>query len=557
MLILIGQTLRPFIPNLVERLLGLFSTLEPEEVNYLHLNASKYNTTEEEIDKHRSNFVSGSPLMESIERCLDLLDESTMSALAPCLQNVIKTAIGMPSKVGCSAVLVSLSTRHSFVFKPHADLFLKSIEKAVLDRNSTVSSAYARATGYVARLGSDQQLLKLASYSKNLYFAAEDEAHRQVSADIVYSVSKYATDRFNSLAAEFLPFVFLAKHDFDDHVREQFDKTWSENVGGSRAVLLYLKEILSLSVERLDSPKWTIKHTAAVTIADVVTSAGTDISLANAETIWPALEKALALKTFDGKEKVLGALVKICKDGRALWQENSAIAAQMKKIAIREAKRNNDAYRPHAFKSLGEYAAIRTDTDMFEDVYGIISSYIEDVINEDKMDTSDDKQTSQGTIETATITSGVAAVLRAINITQGSSKTPQLAKIITLLSLVLKSPKANMATRTTLYERSIELFNNLKKNAVAQADANSDIPLAFITALELDTGAGSEVVRTKRAEAAESIALTLNGGLWGSGAGVEEAKQKVASSIRQALQNERAASVKGVYERTLVVLERK
>ena len=43
------KALRPFLPSLVERLLGLLSTLEPEAVNYLHLNASKYNLTEDKV----------------------------------------------------------------------------------------------------------------------------------------------------------------------------------------------------------------------------------------------------------------------------------------------------------------------------------------------------------------------------------------------------------------------------------------------------------------------------------------------------------------------------
>ncbi|KAI7640380.1 ARM repeat-containing protein, partial [Hortaea werneckii] len=48
-----GGTLRPFIPELVERLIGCLSTFEPEAVNYLHLNASKYNLTEQKIDDMR------------------------------------------------------------------------------------------------------------------------------------------------------------------------------------------------------------------------------------------------------------------------------------------------------------------------------------------------------------------------------------------------------------------------------------------------------------------------------------------------------------------------
>lgn len=44
-----GPSLKEFIPELVPKLLGLLSTLEPQAINYLHLNADKYNLTEEKV----------------------------------------------------------------------------------------------------------------------------------------------------------------------------------------------------------------------------------------------------------------------------------------------------------------------------------------------------------------------------------------------------------------------------------------------------------------------------------------------------------------------------
>jgi proteasome component ECM29 len=37
--------------------------------------------------------------MDAIEKCLDLVDEPTMSELVPSLENAIKQSVGMPSKV--------------------------------------------------------------------------------------------------------------------------------------------------------------------------------------------------------------------------------------------------------------------------------------------------------------------------------------------------------------------------------------------------------------------------------------------------------------------------
>ena len=168
-----NRSLLPFVPSLIERLLGLLSTLEPEAVNYLHLNASKYNLTTDKIDAARLKSVRSSPMMDAIEKCLDILDEDSMKTLTTHLESAIKHAVGMPSKVGCSRVLVSLSTRHSVMFRPYAGTFLKAIQKTVLDRNDAVSASYAAAAGYLSRLASDKDILQLEQFAQKLYFDVE------------------------------------------------------------------------------------------------------------------------------------------------------------------------------------------------------------------------------------------------------------------------------------------------------------------------------------------------------------------------------------------------
>ena len=132
------------------------------------------------------------------------------------------------------------------------------------------------------------------------------------------------------MAAEFLPLTFIAKHDSHDHVKELFQNTWNENVGGSRAVLLYLQEILQLGTQNLDSPRWAIKHASALAVADTVPALGSNVGLANAKRAWPALEKALSGKTWDGKEKVLKAFVEFVGEAKSLWQGSSEIEAKIK-----------------------------------------------------------------------------------------------------------------------------------------------------------------------------------------------------------------------------------
>lgn len=325
-----GWLLRPFVPRILEEFLTSLSSLEPQAVNYVHLNADKYGLTGQEIDKMRLSSIRTSPMMEVTERYLiDDLDEVSMREFAPKLEGVLRSAVGLPSKVGCSRVLVLLSMR-TVLFQDYADRFIQLLRKCVVDRNDTISASYCTSLGYLIRLGSDHQVLKTIEYAIDLYLTAEDASHRVISAEILHSMSKLSNDRFMAFAATALPFTFVSKNDVDDHVKEIFEKTWQENVGGSRTVSLYIREIVSMVSNNLDSPRWAIKHTAALAIANAVKLLDPEIDLTTSELIWPALEMALAGKTWDGKEAVIQAFVRFAGQARALWQEKKHLSDLMK-----------------------------------------------------------------------------------------------------------------------------------------------------------------------------------------------------------------------------------
>ncbi|KAH3247679.1 hypothetical protein KXW31_001125 [Aspergillus fumigatus] len=394
--------LRAFVPRIIEQFLNSLSSLEPQAVNYVHLNADKYGLTGQEIDKMRLSSIRTSPMMEVIERYLiDMLDDASMKEFAPRLEGVLRSAVGLPSKVGCSRVLVLLSMR-PMLFRPYADRFVQLLSKYVVDRNETVSASYCTSIGYLMRLATDDQVLKTINYAKNLYLAAEDANERVISAEILHSTSKLSNDRFMAFAATTLPFVFISKYDTDTHVREVFDNTWQDNVGGTRAVSLYLKEIASLAAENLDSPRWAIKHTAALGIANAIMLLDADLDLATSQSLWPVLEKALAGKTWDGKEAVLKAFMKFASQAQKLWQENKQLSDSMKVIAIREAKRNNPIYRPHGLVALGGVARARSDVDFMPDALNIVSRVLDEVTeaDADSMDIdSGSGQNSKQTLE--------------------------------------------------------------------------------------------------------------------------------------------------------------
>ncbi|RKF57342.1 Proteasome component ECM29 [Erysiphe neolycopersici] len=551
-----GKTLIPFIPDLIEKLLGLLSTLEPEQINYIYQRAVDHR---DEIDQIRSSAVSQSPIMEAIERCLDILDEPSMQIIAPRLERLIKSLIGMPSKIGCAGVISSLATRHSFIFKKHADRYLKAVEKAVLDPNNTVSVAFAKASGYISRLVSDKALIGLASYIRSLYFEAESENRRLISGEIIHAVAKFASDRFNSMASKFLPFVFFASHDTDSEVKQLFEKTWLENVGGSRTIMLYLNEVIKLSIDCIESSKWTTKHTAALSIADTIESLGSCFSVPLAANIWPALDKALALKTFDGKEKVLNAFIKFVEQGSSFWKKDQIIARQIKKIIIREANRNNEQYRKHAFEALGGFSEAQSEFDIFDDVLKIINPFYEEFLNEEKMITSDEEtESSREAHESAVLTAGISSLFRAVNF-KISDPDPltHLPQLIEIIPEVLHSRKVTATTRIVIYERINCLFDGLLKHSYQSNDVNKyDIAWQVISSLELGKDFGYESMRLKRANACNAIVRAFNGSVFGSSMeGRIDCANKMEQLIKVGMTNEMSSEVRAVLENTLKTLE--
>ena len=531
-----GRVLRPYVPEIVGRLIELLASLEPQQVEYLRLNIDQYGMTAQELDDVRLTAVKASPVMEAIERCLDFLDEPTMRELQSSLENAIKAAVALPSKVGAARILVTLATRHNFIFKQHAAQFLRVACKQVLDRNETVSSSYATACGYLARLASNQEILKLVAFARKLYFDSEDERHRVIGGDIILATSKHATDRFNALAGDILPFVFVAKHDPYDRSKILFQETWNDNVGGSRAVLLYLKEIISLASQYLDSPRWSLKHTSAFAVADVITSSGSEISDPHARIIWPTLEKALAGKAWDGKATVLKSFIKFAEYS-TLLAIDEAVASQMQKVVLREAKRNNPQYRPNALSCLADFVELRDTVDLFPQVLEIAKPVIQatlgDASDMDIDEPSAGGQSSKSMME-ETLANAVAAVLKSICPKSTTDLVANLVQAVEIVEKVLVE-SGSRVVHNAIFDAEKSLFTKL--HTLDRLGATEDVLIGYVESLFRSLAKGVEQTRIKAAEAAE-VMVPLCKGRSGP------LRHVLVEGVKEALKQERSEAAK-------------
>ncbi|KAE8324158.1 proteasome stabiliser-domain-containing protein [Aspergillus sergii] len=511
-----GQPLRPFVPRVMEQFLNSLSSLEPQAVNYVHLNADKYGLTGQEIDKMRLSSIRTSPMMEVIERYLiDMLDDTSMKEFAGSLESVLRSAVGLPTKVGCSRVLVLLSMR-TVLFRPYADRFIQLLVKYVVDRNDTVSASYCTSIGYLMRLASDDRVLKTIEHAKSLYLTAEDANQRIIAAEILHSTSKLSNDRFMAFAATALPFIFVSKYDTDEHVQEAFEKTWQENVGGNRAVSLYIKEITSLVSDNLDSPRWIVKHTAALGFANGIMALDSELDLATSEYLWPILEKALAGKTWDGKEVVVKAFAKFTSQAKTLWLQKPRIGDTMKTIAIREAKRINPTYRPHAITAFGGIAQALQGLNLMPDAVDIVSRVLSEFDEgEDSMDIDSGSGQKNKQTREDTLVACVKCLLQCINLTCAASAEAtnnSVSDIKQLLHETLDSGGRNV--QITLYEQLRMFFSRVTTGALKSHDEEPKLrklqkSLATLAGemLSRQIDVTAEAIRRERAQAAMSYIM--------------------------------------------------
>ncbi|KAK6528871.1 proteasome component M29 [Orbilia ellipsospora] len=465
-----GRVLRPFVPDMIEQFLNLLSSLEPQAINYLHLNAAKYNLTEDKIDAARLSSVRASPMMDAIERCLDVADADVMKVFVPRLNKTIRKVVGMPSKVGCSRVIVTLVIRHSYLFKPYANDTLKVMSAALVDRNETVSASYAAACGYLARLATDDAVIKLLQYSQKLYFEQQEERMRILSASVLNAISKHASDRFQALASDILPFAFVAKHDPEESVAEEYSKCWSDNTGGSGAVKLYLPEIAALAGSHLDSARWTIKQTAALTIADICVVLGPDLTTEQLEVVYPLAVRSVAGKSYPSKSRVLEGFTALCSSPRFT---DAPKLKEVSKILLREANRNNRDYRPSAFDSLAKFLKARPETDLYNEVVGMVENVFDAgaVTDEDEMDTDTNGKASEKLWQIT-----LASSLKLLTASLHTNYPNSASQVENLLALIEKQllPSCSRDVKTAAIELVEQILSRLQDNGPSTAASPVD-----------------------------------------------------------------------------------
>ncbi|ODV86213.1 hypothetical protein CANARDRAFT_211632 [[Candida] arabinofermentans NRRL YB-2248] len=374
--------LKPFVCEMIEQMIVLMSSIEPQVINYLTLNADKYNMKSEDIDSQRLNIVGNSPIMEAIEKLMNLLDDNLISNFVICLSNAVKKSVGLPSKVTGSKIIINLIVKNLFIIQNHGDDLLKIAVSQLKDRNETIARSYAVAIGYCVRIASLKKIQSLSKKLTTYYFDSQDnEALKKISAVTSEAISRYSNDKFQSIAAAFLPMAFIGKHDGNKEIAKLFDKEWSDSTsGGANAIKLYLKEIIDLVKANIQSTNFQIRQVIALSIIEVVDRLGDQFGHLSQylSDLFTILLESLKGRSYAGKENLLNSLVLLSISTPEFFQEDkhADIFEKVKKLVLVEAKRKNKEYAKYSLKSLGKFLGTFPDDELYDEYLALVDHAI-------------------------------------------------------------------------------------------------------------------------------------------------------------------------------------
>lgn len=385
-----SSSLKPFVNDTIKQLIMLMSSVEPQVVNYLSLNADKYKMKAQDIDVQRLNLVGHSPLMQAIETLMDLLDDSMMLDFVDKLSEAVKGCIGLPSKVAGSRVVVDSIVHNFFVSKNYGDSLLKICMGQLKNHNETVSSSYGLAAGYCVRVASNKKVHKLSKKLRKYYFESESDNNylQRISSRTCNAVVKYSKDKFESVASSFLPLAFIGMHDADKIISNSFKEAWEDSIGSNaNAIKLYFTEIVKLIHDNITTNNTSLRKTIGLSITEIIDRLGSQVGKFpdNLETLFDVLLTSLEGRTYRGKENLLKSFVSLSTNCPEYLNDHPEMYKKVTFCILTEAQKKNMDYRKYSVRALGRFlGAFGSNEEMYSTYIDLIRELMnksEEVMN--------------------------------------------------------------------------------------------------------------------------------------------------------------------------------
>lgn len=479
-----GKAIRPFIPELIATFIELMSSLEPEVINYLVLNAEKYNLSGNDVDAKRLQSLNSSPLLEAIEKLISLVDEDLMSDLVQKLRDSIRNSVGLPSKACGSRVIVHLVTKLPFLSGPYGDDLLKICVSNLKDRNLAISSSFAIAAGHCSKIASIDSVVRYSAKISDMYFTNKDNKDRFIAAVASQSVSKFSgVDKFSAVAVAFLPLSFIGKHDDDEKVQKRFEDEWVESSSGNSAVKLYFDEILQICESQIKCSDYNIRRIVARSLIEIVETVHNSLHK-EIMRLFEVLLLGCQEKSWKGKEFVFDALVQLSVRNRSTLDQNDNLMESVVKTVKTEAKRRNKSYQIHAVQSMGRFIKVfYSDKDLVHLYIDIMESVLSDEYLEE-IDLLDEKHRSAKSLVSQHAVKNEELYISLLK-SVGDSISPSIDE--DLAQFLVRSMRSFMNSEHEISWRTCIAYNEIYKSLMEPCLQSQSGPMSFNSVYQLFT----------------------------------------------------------------------
>ncbi|KAL5994756.1 hypothetical protein ACLOJK_024810 [Asimina triloba] len=341
-----GVAIRPHLPDLVCCMLESLSSLEDQRLNYVET---------EKLENLRIAVAKDSPMWETLDLCLKVVDTQSLDLLVPRLSQLVRSGVGLNTRVGVASFISLLVQKVGADIKPFTTILLKLLFSAVQNEKSgSAKRAFSAACAIVLKFEGDKDARAL--------FEELFEGDKDVRA------------LFEELWEENSSSVFEG----DKDVRALFEELWEENSSSERVTLqLYMSEIVSLLCDGIASSSWDSKRKSAKAIKKMSEVLGESLSSSHNQLLqcllrempgrlWElqlfvqenyddGVDKALLANKLFGKDAVLYAIAAICTAcHKAISVEDPALPNSVLSAISAACTKKVRSYREAAFSCLRE-----------------------------------------------------------------------------------------------------------------------------------------------------------------------------------------------------------
>ncbi|MFQ6631674.1 hypothetical protein Gotur_009003 [Gossypium turneri] len=240
-----GIALRPHLSDLVCCMLESLSSLEDQGLNYVELHAANVGIQTEKLENLRLSIAKGSPMWETLDLCINVVDGKSLELLVPRLANLVRSGVGLNTRLKSKksdmvAVLCNLlatlknqisaiafigkaSTSYqqcpNFYYgipkvvvgiRPYSNMLLRSLFPVVKEEKSTAAKrAFAGALAIVLKHSTPSQAQKLIEDT-----AALHTGDRNAQISCVYLLKSYssiASDVLSGYNTVIIPVIFTSR----------------------------------------------------------------------------------------------------------------------------------------------------------------------------------------------------------------------------------------------------------------------------------------------------------------------------------------------------------